>query len=46
VTEAKQYPEYAADYFAVYLSDPDGIQLEITNYRQERRDRHDNWDKY
>ena len=43
VTEPKQYPEYAPDYFAVFFSDPDGVQLEITNYRQERRQRHDNW---
>lgn len=31
-------------YFIAILamnSDPDGIQLEITNYRQERRERHD-----
>lgn len=44
VSEPKQYPEYAPDYFAVYFSDPDGIRLEITNYRQERRQRHDNWE--
>ena len=44
VGEPKLYPEYAPDYFAVFLSDPDGIRLEITNYRQERRYRHDNWD--
>jgi len=43
VSEPKKYPEYAPDYFAVYLSDPDGIKLEITNYRQERRERHRNW---
>lgn len=43
VSEPKRYPEYAPDYFAVFLSDPDGIQLEITNYRQERRLRHDDW---
>jgi len=43
VSEPKSYPEYAPDYFAVYFSDPDGIRLEITNYRQERRHRHDNW---
>jgi hypothetical protein len=24
-------------------TDPDGIRLEVTNYRQERRERHDNW---
>lgn len=40
----KHYPEYAPDYFAVFLSDPDGIRLEITNYRQERRQRHDGWE--
>jgi catechol 2,3-dioxygenase-like lactoylglutathione lyase family enzyme len=38
------YPEYAPDYFAVFLSDPDGIRLEITNYRLERRQRHDRWE--
>lgn len=43
VSEPKLYSEYAPDYFAVFLSDPDGIRLEITNYRQERRERHDNW---
>jgi glyoxylase I family protein len=42
-TEAKFYPEYAPDYVATFLEDPDGIRLEITNYRQERRDRHDGW---
>lgn len=42
-SEAKLYPEYAADYCATYFSDPDGIRLEVTNYRMERRDRHDNW---
>lgn len=44
VSQLKRYPEYAPDYFAVFLSDPDGIQLEITNYRQERRLRHDEWE--
>jgi catechol 2,3-dioxygenase-like lactoylglutathione lyase family enzyme len=42
-SEAKNYPEYAPDYWATYFFDPDGIRLEITNYRQERRERHDNW---
>jgi glyoxylase I family protein len=40
-TEAKGYPEYAPDYVATFFEDPDGIRLEVTNYRQERRDRHD-----
>jgi glyoxylase I family protein len=39
------YPEYAPDYYAIFFSDPDGIRLEITNYRQERRARHDYWDE-
>lgn len=43
VSEPRLYPEYAPDYFAVYLADPDGLRLEITNFRQERRQRHDNW---
>lgn len=37
-------PEYAPDYYAIFFSDPDGIRLEITNYRQERRKRFDNWE--
>lgn len=43
VSEPRLYPEYAPDYFAVFLTDMDGIRLEITNYRQEWRHRHDNW---
>lgn len=43
VSEPRRYPEFAPDYFAVYIADPDGVRLEITNYRQERRQRHDNW---
>ncbi len=39
------FKEYAPDYYAIFLSDPDGIKLEITNYRQERRERHDHWTK-
>jgi len=43
-TEVKLYPQYAQDYTATFFSDPDGIRLEITNYRQERRERHNNWE--
>ncbi len=43
VSDAHTYPEYAPDYVATFLTDPDGIRLEITNYRQERRERHDRW---
>lgn len=44
VSEPRRYPEYAPDYFTVFFSDPDGVRLEITNYRQERRQRHDHWE--
>lgn len=44
LSEAKYYPEYAPDYFAVFFADPDGLQLEITNFREERRQRHAHWD--
>lgn len=43
-TPAQLYPQYAPDYWATFFTDPDGIRLELTNYRQERRDRHDHWD--
>ncbi len=42
--EAAHYPDYAPDYWAIFFTDPDGIRLEITNYRQERRERHDRWE--
>jgi len=43
ITEPKLYKEYAPDYYAVFLKDPDGVELEITNYRNERKKRHENW---
>jgi catechol 2,3-dioxygenase-like lactoylglutathione lyase family enzyme len=43
-SEARVYPEYAGDYWATFFTDPDGIRLEVTNYREERRDRHDRWE--
>lgn len=42
-SEPQRYPEYAPDYVAVFFEDPDGVRLEVTNYRQERRERHDHW---
>ncbi len=45
VSEPRHYPDYAPDYCAIFFQDPDGIRLEITNYRQERRERHDRWDE-
>ena len=43
-SEARRYPEYADDYTATFFEDPDGLRLEVTNYRRERRERHDHWD--
>lgn len=42
-TPAKLYPDYAPDYWAIFFEDPDGVRLEVTNYRAERRERHDHW---
>jgi catechol 2,3-dioxygenase-like lactoylglutathione lyase family enzyme len=28
----RYYPEYGRDYYAIFLSDPDGVRLEIRNY--------------
>ena len=44
-SDAHLHPGYAPDYWATFFADPDGIRLEVTNYRQERRARHDNWDR-
>lgn len=44
-SEPRLYPEYAPDYTATFFDDPDGIRLEVTNYRQQRRERHDRWDR-
>jgi glyoxylase I family protein len=43
-SEPKLFPEYAPDYWATFIEDPDGLRLEVTNYRAERRARHDHWD--
>lgn len=40
----RYYPEYAPDYYATFFTDPDGIRLEITNFRENRRRRMFDWD--
>ncbi len=30
-----------SDYTATFFTDPDGVRLEVTTYRPERRERHD-----
>lgn len=42
-TNPKIYPAYAEDYYAIYFEDPDGIRLEITNFRRERKERAFHW---
>jgi catechol 2,3-dioxygenase-like lactoylglutathione lyase family enzyme len=42
-TEAALYPDYASDYWATFFTDPDGIRLEVTNFRAERRERMERW---
>ena len=31
------WPEYAADYYALFFEDPDGIRFEVMNYRKGRK---------
>jgi glyoxylase I family protein len=45
-TPARLYPEYAADYYATFLLDPDGLRLEVTNFRSERRERQASWEAW
>ena len=44
VSEPDYHPEYAPDYYAVFFSDPDGVRLEVTNFREERMQRMLNWE--
>ncbi|MBI1817264.1 MAG: VOC family protein [Deltaproteobacteria bacterium] len=44
-SEPRYYPEYAPDYFATFFVDPDGIRLEVTNFRAQRRHRMHHWDE-
>jgi len=43
-TDPRYYQEYAPDYYATFFSDPDGIRLEITNFREQRRRRMFDWE--
>jgi catechol 2,3-dioxygenase-like lactoylglutathione lyase family enzyme len=44
VTAPRYYPEYAPDYYATFFEDPDGMRLEVTNFRANRRKRMFDWD--
>jgi glyoxylase I family protein len=43
-TDARLYPQYSPDYCATFFEDPDGVRLEVTNWREERRQRAAHWD--
>jgi catechol 2,3-dioxygenase-like lactoylglutathione lyase family enzyme len=43
-TTPRYYPEYASDYYATFFESPDGVRLEITNFRAIRRKRMYEWD--
>lgn len=45
VSPVKCYPQYAEDYYATFLNDPDGIRLELSNFRKERQERFLRWDE-
>ncbi|MBT3584888.1 MAG: methyltransferase domain-containing protein [Halobacteriovoraceae bacterium] len=40
----KLFKEYAEDYHAIFFNDPNGIRLEVTNYREQRRRHRKNFD--
>jgi catechol 2,3-dioxygenase-like lactoylglutathione lyase family enzyme len=42
-TVPRLYAEYAPDYYATFVDDPDGLRLEITNFRAERQERMQRW---
>jgi len=35
--EPRYYLEYAPDYYATFFEDPDGVRLEVMNFREIRR---------
>jgi catechol 2,3-dioxygenase-like lactoylglutathione lyase family enzyme len=43
-SDPRAYPEYSTDYYATFFTDPDGVRLEITNFREIRRRRMFDWD--
>ena len=44
IAEPRYYPEYAQeDYYATFFEDPDGIRLEMMNFRELRRKLMCNW---
>jgi catechol 2,3-dioxygenase-like lactoylglutathione lyase family enzyme len=44
-TAPKLYPEYAADYYATFFPDPDGVRLEVVALRKGRVLVREHWEK-
>jgi glyoxylase I family protein len=42
-TPPRYYSEYAEDYYATFFGSPDGVRLEITNFRAIRKKRMHEW---
>jgi catechol 2,3-dioxygenase-like lactoylglutathione lyase family enzyme len=45
ITEPALYPQYADDYYALFLDDPDGIRLEVVARRARRKLTVERWDE-
>ena len=37
IAKPRYYPEYGPDYYAIFFNDPDGLRLEVMNFRERRR---------
>jgi glyoxylase I family protein len=46
VSNPAEYPEYSADYYASFFTDPDGIRLEIKARTKMRDDVVRDWDQF
>jgi len=44
VSDLDRSESFSDDYCATFFTDPDGVRLEVTNWRQERRERAAHWD--
>lgn len=40
------YPEYDEDYYATFLTDPDGLRLEVVNHLAVRKETAERWDSF
>jgi glyoxylase I family protein len=43
-TEPRYYPEYDPEYYATFFEDPDGLRLEVANFRDRHRKLMHDWE--